>query len=93
MRAKRLKVIAKQLVPITKTYGYLFQKLRIEMIHLALTVASFLFLAAVGFVAFILVLNILAGIFGWTLARVLRIEWAKNGAVKLLEWLITPSSE
>lgn len=63
------------------------------MIHLALTVASFLFLAIVGFVAFILVLNVLASIFGWTLARVLRIEWAKNGAVKLLRWLITPSAD
>jgi hypothetical protein len=63
------------------------------MIHLALTVASFLFLSAVGFVAFILVLNILASIFGWTLARVLRIEWVKNGAVKLVGWLITPRAE
>jgi hypothetical protein len=63
------------------------------MIHLALTVASFLFLAVVGFVAFILVLNVLASIFGWTLARVLKFEWAKNGAVKLLAWLITPSAE
>jgi hypothetical protein len=59
------------------------------MIHLALQVAAFIFLAAVGFLALAMVVLILSLVLLWFTRATMKIGPVQSAVAKYIEWAIT----